>query len=265
MASARKLTTFYHLHVISDSTGETVSAIAKATCAQFDYGRPIEHLYPLVRTAKQLERALAEMEAAPGMIVATVMNLEIRARLAEFAEKSSLPICFPLDNLIVSLSDYLGEPPGAAPAESEMAGAATIDPGFAKDVAALLALLEGCRGHDEPVTEGDNRVALPITAADLSQLQIAGHNVLKARTRAKTRGALRSFISALQNVLKQLHGSVMGVLNLAADAGKPLAGYGRKIAHRAADGTNAVLLKVAYRAGELLPRAMSLLQKLLLP
>jgi [pyruvate, water dikinase]-phosphate phosphotransferase / [pyruvate, water dikinase] kinase len=60
---------YYHLHLVSDSTGETLNAVAKAACAQFDMGHPIEHIYPLVRSRKQLERAVAEIEGAPGLVL----------------------------------------------------------------------------------------------------------------------------------------------------------------------------------------------------
>lgn len=264
MARAPGPAIYYHLHLISDSTGETVNAIAKATCAQFDLGRPIEHVFPLVRNVKQLERAMKEIEEAPGPIVATIINPELRARLTDFAEKSSLPISFPLDEFMVSLSDYLGEPPRTSSPAEEMLGE-RVDPGFAKDVANLLTLLEGCRGHDELAAEGDNRIVLPITTADLSQLRVAADNVLAARSRLKTRSAIRSFIAALQVVLRKMHGSVLSALNFAADVGKPVAHHGRRIVNRAADNSNAALFAVAYRASELLSRAMDLLQKLLRP
>ena len=38
---------YYHLHLISDSTGETINAVAKAVCAQFVGATGIEHVYGL--------------------------------------------------------------------------------------------------------------------------------------------------------------------------------------------------------------------------
>jgi hypothetical protein len=48
------LPSYYHLHLISDATGETLTTIAKAASVQYAQRRPIEHVHPLVRTPRQL-------------------------------------------------------------------------------------------------------------------------------------------------------------------------------------------------------------------
>ena len=63
MSEAEKL---FHLYLISDSTGETINAVAKAVCARFEGARAIEHSYGLIRSSKQLERALKAIESAAG-------------------------------------------------------------------------------------------------------------------------------------------------------------------------------------------------------
>ena len=57
------LPSFYHLHLVSDSTGETLTTIAKAASVQYALVRPIEHVHPLVRTPRQLKRVLQEIES----------------------------------------------------------------------------------------------------------------------------------------------------------------------------------------------------------
>src|SRR5256885_7242342 len=56
---------FFHLHLVSDATGETLITVARAAAAQYASVAPIEHIYPLVRTEKQLERVISEIEGAP--------------------------------------------------------------------------------------------------------------------------------------------------------------------------------------------------------
>ena len=56
----------FHLHMISDATGETLVTIAKAVRVQYAQVRAIEHLHPLVRSRRELERVLKDVEAAPG-------------------------------------------------------------------------------------------------------------------------------------------------------------------------------------------------------
>src|SRR5678816_583418 len=55
---APRLATYFHVHLVSDSTGETLNAMARAVCARFDNVLPIEHIYALVRSQRQLDRAL---------------------------------------------------------------------------------------------------------------------------------------------------------------------------------------------------------------
>ena len=68
------LASAFHLHLISDATGETLLTMAKAAAVQYPQVRAIEHVHPLVRTEKQLERVLDEVELAPGIVLYTVVK-----------------------------------------------------------------------------------------------------------------------------------------------------------------------------------------------
>ncbi len=93
---------------MSDSTGETLNAVAKAACAQFDMGRPIEHVYPLVRNRKQVERALVEIESAPGLVLHTMVNSELRGVLEDRCRELGQPSVAVLDPVMGLLGNYLG-------------------------------------------------------------------------------------------------------------------------------------------------------------
>ncbi len=99
---------YFHLHLVSDSTGETLNAVAKAACAQFDMGRPLEHFYPLVRNRKQLERALVELAAAPGLVLHTIVNDELRSILETRCRDLGMPSVAVLDPVMSNLASYLG-------------------------------------------------------------------------------------------------------------------------------------------------------------
>ena len=64
----------FHLHLISDATGETLTTMAKAAAVQYPQVRAIEHVHPLVRTERQLERVLDEVERAPGIVLYTLVK-----------------------------------------------------------------------------------------------------------------------------------------------------------------------------------------------
>ena len=72
---------FFHLHLVSDATGETLITVARAAAAQYATVAPIEHIYPLVRTEKQLDRVISEIEAAPGIVLYTMLDSALAERL----------------------------------------------------------------------------------------------------------------------------------------------------------------------------------------
>jgi hypothetical protein len=104
----RSAAVYFHLHLVSDSTGETLNAVAKAACAQFEMGRPIEHIYPLVRNRKQVDRALSEIEAAPGLVLHTLMTPELRSYLEDKCRELGQPAIAVLDPVMGMLGNYLG-------------------------------------------------------------------------------------------------------------------------------------------------------------
>lgn len=103
-----RLSTYFHIHLVSDSTGETLNAMAKAVIARFEGVIPIEHIYALVRSKRQMDRVLAEIEASPGIVMHTIVDRELRAELEEGCRRLDMPALAALDPLVVATSRYLG-------------------------------------------------------------------------------------------------------------------------------------------------------------
>ena len=99
---------YFHLHLVSDSTGETLQAYAQAVCAQFEEGRPILHIHPLIRSPRQLDRALAAIEDAPGLVLYTLMKDDKREALETLCLRLGLPHLSVLDPAIAMMGRYLG-------------------------------------------------------------------------------------------------------------------------------------------------------------
>jgi [pyruvate, water dikinase]-phosphate phosphotransferase / [pyruvate, water dikinase] kinase len=108
MTGSAKIATYFHVHLVSDSTGETLNAMARAVCARFTDTLPIEHIFALVRSARQLDRALEEIAAAPGIVMHTIVEPELRAALEEGCRRLEMPCIAPLDPVMASMSRYLG-------------------------------------------------------------------------------------------------------------------------------------------------------------
>ncbi|MDB5445855.1 MAG: hypothetical protein JWQ97_1172 [Phenylobacterium sp.] len=103
-----RLATYFHVHLVSDSTGETLNAMARAVCARFDNVLPIEHIYALVRSQRQLDRALGDIEEAPGVVIHTIVDDKLRNALEEGCRRLDMPCIPALDPLVSALSRYLG-------------------------------------------------------------------------------------------------------------------------------------------------------------
>ncbi|WP_052005180.1 MULTISPECIES: pyruvate, water dikinase regulatory protein [Brevundimonas] len=102
------MATYFHVHLVSDSTGETLNAMAKAVTARFDGVIPIEHIYALVRSEKQMERVLQEVEAAPGVVLHTLVDRHLREQLEDGCRRLDMPQIGALDPLVGAMSRYLG-------------------------------------------------------------------------------------------------------------------------------------------------------------
>ena len=107
-AATPRLATYFHVHLVSDSTGETLNALARAACARFTNVLPIEHIYALVRSTRQLERALEEIANAPGVVLHTIVDPVLRGALESGCSQMDMPCLAALDPLVSALSRYLG-------------------------------------------------------------------------------------------------------------------------------------------------------------
>nr|WP_029622562.1 pyruvate, water dikinase regulatory protein [Sphingomonas elodea] len=113
-----------HLHLLSDSTGETLENIAKAALAQFDDVEPLRHFWPMVRSEAHLERILQEIAQNPGLVIYTLVNRDIRRMLETRCRALGLPAIAPLDQVSHALSNLLGQEAKARPGRQHMLDAA---------------------------------------------------------------------------------------------------------------------------------------------
>ncbi|MFN3584769.1 pyruvate, water dikinase regulatory protein [Phenylobacterium sp.] len=107
-SSPPRLATYFHVHLVSDSTGETLNAMARAVCARFENVLPIEHIYALVRSQRQLERALGDIQEAPGIVLHTIVDEKLRQMLEDGCRRLDMPCIPALDPLVSAMQRYLG-------------------------------------------------------------------------------------------------------------------------------------------------------------
>src|SRR3569623_521446 len=99
---------YFHLHMISDSTGETLIMVARAVAAQYSNVTPVEHVYPLVRSQKQLDRVLAEIEEAPGIVLFTLLEKDLVERLEAKCKEVNIPSLSIIGPVMELFRAYLG-------------------------------------------------------------------------------------------------------------------------------------------------------------
>ena len=98
-----------HLHLLSDSTGETLEMVAKAALAQFDGREVIRHFWPMVRSLQHLDRIMGEIASHPGLVLFTLVNPETRRHLEDRCRALALPSVAALDAVTDALAAALGQ------------------------------------------------------------------------------------------------------------------------------------------------------------
>ncbi len=104
-----------NLHLVSDATGETLNAIARATTVQFEHADIIYHRWSLIRTRFQLHRVLEGIEHEPGPVLSTLVDRALRTELETTCRRLNLPVVNVLDPVMDLLQESIGEEAAARP------------------------------------------------------------------------------------------------------------------------------------------------------
>ncbi len=154
----KDLPSYFHLHLVSDATGETLTTIAKAAAVQYAQVRPIEHVHPLIRTKQMLQRVLQEVEQAPGIVLYTIINVELANALEERCRELQVPCMAVLQPIMSVFESYLG-----APQTPNVAGQHVLDADYFRRIEALNFTM----AHD------DGRLPEDLDQADIVILGIS--------------------------------------------------------------------------------------------
>jgi regulator of PEP synthase PpsR (kinase-PPPase family) len=122
----------FHLHLISDATGETLTTMAKAAAVQYPQVRAIEHIHPLVRTERQLDRVLDEVGRAPGIVLYTLVKKPMIREIERRCRELNVPCLHVLQPIMKVFESYLG-----APQTPVVAGQHTLDADYFRRIDAL--------------------------------------------------------------------------------------------------------------------------------
>ena len=129
-----------NLHLVSDSTGETLNSIARATLARFENVRVIHHRWSLVRSRLQLDRVLEGIEHEPGPVLFTLVDRSLRHALEEACARLNLVCLSPLDGVMNLLQGAIG-----AQAREKRAAQHVMDADYFRRIDAMHYVLS----HDD--------------------------------------------------------------------------------------------------------------------
>src|SRR3954449_6583169 len=148
---SQKTGSYFHLHLISDATGETLITVARAATAQYAKVAPVEHIYPLIRTQKQLDRVLAEIEESPGIVLYTLLEDDLVERLEQKCRELGLPCMSILGPVLQLLQSYLG-----SESTHRVGAQHTLNAEYFKRIDALnFTMLHDDGQHPEDLDEAD--------------------------------------------------------------------------------------------------------------
>lgn len=100
---------FFHLHMISDSTGETLITTGRAVASQYSNWRAIEHITPMVRTSQELENALEKVDGTPGIVLYTMVDPSLEQDLKNRCNNLGVPALNILAPVTKVFDKFLGD------------------------------------------------------------------------------------------------------------------------------------------------------------
>ena len=148
---SHKNQSFFHLHLISDATGETLLAVGRAAAAQYATVSSIEHVFPLIRNQKQLSHALSEVEANPGIVLYTLVDKDLATQLETRCRELGLPCLSILGPVLGLFQNYLG-----AEITPRVGGQHTLNADYFRRIDALnFTMLHDDGQHTEDLEQAD--------------------------------------------------------------------------------------------------------------
>jgi hypothetical protein len=169
----------YHLHLISDSTGETVGSVARACLVQFENVKVVEHVWSLVRTKGQMEKVMQAIEASPGPVIYTLIDPRLRDYLQDQCRRMGMVCISVLDPVMGELARHFHSSGAAAPGRQHM-----MDAEYFERIDAMhytLAHDDGQGLHDldraDVVLTGPSRTSKTPTCVYLANRGVKAANV----------------------------------------------------------------------------------------
>ncbi len=134
----------FHLHLVSDSTGETINAVTRACIVQFENIKVEEHHWNLIHTSRQLDMVIEAIRQWPGLVLYTFVDENLRKKLEESCRKDNIDAVSALDPVLKAMGGHFGTPSMHIPGRQH-----TLDAGYFARIDAMDFALAQDDGHGE--------------------------------------------------------------------------------------------------------------------
>lgn len=98
-----------NLHLISDSTGETLGSMSRAVMSQFKNVEVEEYVWSLVRTKQKMQEAVDLIKLNPGIVLYTILDQDLLDFLIKECDSKDILAISALGEIIEGFSSYLGK------------------------------------------------------------------------------------------------------------------------------------------------------------
>ena len=99
----------FHLHLVSDSTGETTYSLARACLVQFENIEVNTQTHSQVLSATKMQKVIEAIKANPGAVMYTMINKSLGDALVKGCAGIGVPCIDVLDGVITRLQGYFGQ------------------------------------------------------------------------------------------------------------------------------------------------------------
>jgi hypothetical protein len=141
----------YHLHLVSDATGETITSITRACLVQFENINVEQHIWSLIRTPRQLGAVISSLRQKQGLVLYTFVDEDLRRQLEDSCRMDNIQAVPVLDPVLKAMAGFFGMASGHRPGRQH-----ELDADYFARIAAMDFALARDDGHGtEHLEEAD--------------------------------------------------------------------------------------------------------------
>jgi [pyruvate, water dikinase]-phosphate phosphotransferase / [pyruvate, water dikinase] kinase len=188
----------FHLHLVSDATGETINAITRACIVQFENIKVEEHNWSLIHSPRQLDMVIEAVRTWPGLVLYTFVDEGLRKKLEEACRNEKIDAVSALDPVLKAMAGHFGVPSVHIPGRQH-----TLNAGYFARIDAMDFALAQDDGHGAEELKDADVVILGVsrTSKTPTCLYLANRGIKAANIPVIPHQALSPEIAALKKPL----------------------------------------------------------------